>query len=155
MEYNPIKENYAIKQDRVYRAELFEDSLESVKSEFRDLVFICEDERVSYHSDLVSSISPVIRDFVQKSKSCECSTFVMRQVELFVTLDGVQSDVLELVMSSVYQARPLTFPKSDLCDISKLFIMLGIEEKMFRIENASNLGVPRNVDNKPVKNKLK
>jgi len=137
MDFNPITASFAIKQDQDYRSKIFEDSIEVAKSDLCDLVFICEDERVSYHSELVSIISPVVREFVQNAKSCQCSSFIKRQVELFITLDGVHASVLELVLSSVYGNRQLTIPKTDLEEVSKILKMLGVEGNQFRMENPS------------------
>jgi len=145
MDFNPITSTYSISQDPVRRDALFEEYFDVVKNEFCDLVFICTDERVSYHSDLVSLISPVIRDFVQNAKSCQCNAFIRRQVELFITLDGIHADTIELVMSSVYRNHPLKFPKADLDEVSKIFKMLGVDETLFTVDNSSKVSnIPRN-----------
>jgi len=138
VEFNPVTDSCVVRHDNFDRKEVFEEAFDEViKNDFRDLVFICKDEHVSYHSEIVASISPVIRAFVQKSKSCECSSFIKSQVELFVTLAGVHSDVLEMVMSCVYGKQPMRFSKTNLSEVSAIFKMLGVNRKSFNIENMS------------------
>eukprot|EP00092_Neocalanus_flemingeri_P032398 GFUD01035228.1.p1 GENE.GFUD01035228.1~~GFUD01035228.1.p1 ORF type:complete len:827 (+),score=183.16 GFUD01035228.1:60-2540(+) len=150
MELNPVTESYIVRHDNFDRKEVFEEAFdEIIRNEFRDLVFICEDEKVSYHSEIVSSVSPVIRDFVQKSKSCACSSFVKNQVELFISLDGIHSDVVEMVMSCVYGRKPMMISRSDLSEVSAIFKMFGIDGKAFNIENLTKFGVKEN-SHKPV-----
>ena len=136
MAFNCVTESYALRHDNLDRKDVFEEAFDDViNEEFRDLVFICDDQHVSYHSEIVSTVSPVVRDFVQKSKSCLCSSLVRKQTALFVSLPGVTSGTVEMVMNCVYRRQPMRFSRSDLVDISSLFKMLGIDRKSFCVEN--------------------
>jgi len=137
MELNPLLEIYAVRQNLQLRNEMFLDALMESQNGFRDLVFICRDKQVSFHSTMVSTLSPVIRNFVAASKTYECSSYVKDQTELFISLDNISSASVELVFSSFYRCQPLMLSSTQIIEVRSLFLMLGINQESFTITNQS------------------
>jgi len=147
---NPITETYSIAHE-IGKNKVFENVFDYIVSsdEARDLVLLCGEEKLSYHSEVVAAVFPFIKDFVQNSKSGPWSVYIQKRAEIFISLDGVNPDTMRQIMGCIYENKPFKFSRESLGEVRNIFRMLGVDDRLFvveKIESKSKRPEARNGD---------
>jgi len=137
--FNEITETFKVKhRDRL---NIFEHIANNVKE--RDFVFLCGDEKLSYHSEIISTVFPMFRNLVKDSKGSPFSFYLPKDAVIQVTMDSIDPKVLSLIMNSVYGSQNIKVSQSSLSEIRSILRMLGVDESYLvaeKIKSCSNEG---------------
>jgi len=119
---------------------VFENVFEEIAKcdEARDIVFLCDGEKLTYHSEIVAAVFPYIKKFVQNSKGCPCSLYIQKRAEIFISLDGVNPATMKQIMGCIYENKPLKFSQQTLGEVRNIFKMLGVDDKLFVVEKTES-----------------
>ena len=88
------------------------------------LVFICGEEEISYPSEILSQVSPLIATLVPESKDC-CDLYRKKDSKIFISLDDVRADTIKKLMDIVFNnssyAKFSPTISADVVEAAKMF----------------------------------
>merc|ERR1719341_1994259 len=88
---------------------------------------------LAYHSEIVASLSSVVRNILKLENLGSAKLFTPKNSQIYITLAEVNPITLRIIMDSIYTCDVINFSSFNSVGIQSIIKLLGISEELFNV----------------------